>query len=73
MGIERLVIAGLQSEYCINSTTRRAAELGYDVTLVSDVHSTFDGEGKTATEIINEHNQALANMVRISRLDEVHF
>lgn len=30
-GIEKLVIAGLQTEYCIDTTCRRAYSLGYDV------------------------------------------
>jgi len=33
-GIEKLVIAGLQTEYCIDTTCRRAYSLGYEVVLV---------------------------------------
>jgi isochorismate hydrolase len=40
--IDELVICGLQSECCVDATTRRALALGYPVTLVSDGHSTMD-------------------------------
>ena len=40
IGAERLVICGLQSEYCVEMTTRRAFNLGYGITLVADGHST---------------------------------
>ena len=40
IGAERLVICGLQSEYCGDTTTRRALNLGYGITLVADGHST---------------------------------
>ncbi|MFG6475031.1 isochorismatase family protein [Microbacterium sp. P06] len=39
-----LVVAGAQSDYCIRTTTQAAAARGYDVTLVSDAHTTTDAE-----------------------------
>lgn len=41
-GVDRLVIAGAQSDFCVRTTTHRAAVEGYDVTLVSDCHTTTD-------------------------------
>lgn len=43
-GIEHLVIAGIQSEVCVDTTCRRAFSLNYKVTLVSDAHSTWDSK-----------------------------
>lgn len=40
----RLVVAGAQSDFCVRTTTQRAAVEGYDVTLVSDAHTTEDSE-----------------------------
>ncbi len=57
--IKKLIIAGLQTEYCIDTTCRRAFTLGYDVILVSDAHSTWDSRLLTAQQIINHHNQVL--------------
>jgi len=59
MGIKKLVIAGLQTEYCIDTTCRRAFSLGYDVILVKDAHSTWDSSSLTAQQIIEHHNSVL--------------
>lgn len=58
--INHLIIAGLQSEYCIDSTCRRAVSFGYDVTLVGDCHSTFDNSVLKAAQIIAHHNAILS-------------
>jgi len=58
-GIRKLVIAGLQTEYCIDTTCRRASSLGYDITLVKDANSTWDSPHFTAQQIIEHHNRVL--------------
>ncbi|MGH8826129.1 MAG: cysteine hydrolase family protein [Jiangellaceae bacterium] len=40
-GIRELVIAGIQTEQCCETTTRVASDLGYDVTFVTDATATF--------------------------------
>jgi len=57
--IKKLVIAGLQTEYCIDTTCRRAVSLGYDIILVKDAHSTWDSSRFTAQQIIEHHNDVL--------------
>jgi nicotinamidase-related amidase len=42
LGVGRLVVVGAQSDACIRSTIHGAFVRGYDVTLVSDAHSTED-------------------------------
>ena len=59
-GIKELVIAGLQTEYCIDTTCRRAFSLGYNVILVGDAHSTWDSSCFTAQQIIEHHNRVLS-------------
>ena len=61
-GIDRLIICGLQSELCVDSTVRGALGHDYQVVLVSDAHTTLDGGGLTATQISAHHNYALANV-----------
>lgn len=57
--ITKLVVAGIQTEFCVDTTCRRAFSLGYDVTLVKDGHSTWDNGGLTAAQIIDHHNATL--------------
>lgn len=59
-GIKKLVIAGLQTEYCVDTTCRRAYSLGYDVILVRDAHSTWDSEDLSVQQIIDHHNNVLS-------------
>jgi nicotinamidase-related amidase len=42
-GVGRLVVSGAQSDACIRSTIHGGFTRGYDVTLVSDAHTTEDG------------------------------
>ena len=42
LGVGRLVVAGAQSDACIRSTLHGGLTRGYDVTLVSDAHTTDD-------------------------------
>ena len=57
--ISHLMIVGGMTEYCIDTTCRRAVTLGYDVTLVADAHLTRDTPDLTAAQIIAHHNLLL--------------
>jgi len=62
-GVADLTIAGLQTEYCIDTACRVAQTLGYRVTLVGDAHSTFDSPDLSAAQIIAHHNKVLSGIV----------
>jgi len=71
MKIGKLIIVGLQSEYCIDTTCRRAFNLGYEVVLVEDAHSTWDSELLSAQKIIDHHNNVLGSwFVSLKRTKE---
>jgi nicotinamidase-related amidase len=71
-GIKQLIIAGMQTEFCIDTTCRRAYSLGYEVTLVKDAHSTWDTKILKAPQIIDHHNQVLSGwFVKLKTAEEV--
>ncbi|MDF0663099.1 MULTISPECIES: cysteine hydrolase family protein [unclassified Rhizobium] len=57
--ITHLVIGGCMSQFCVDTTVRRAVSLGYNVTLVADGHTTGDTATLTFFEIVAHHNETL--------------
>lgn len=74
-----IVICGLHTEFCVDTTTRRALALGYPVILVTDAHTTEDKEHLSAAQIIRHHNVTLTSIesfgprVRAISTDELRF
>ncbi|HGE6127184.1 TPA: cysteine hydrolase family protein [Vibrio cholerae] len=60
--VERVLLCGYASEFCVDTTARRAAGLGYHVTLIADVHTTHDKMHATGAEIRKHHNSTLPNI-----------
>lgn len=72
LGVKNLVIAGMQTEICVDTTCRRAFGLGYNVTLVSDAHSTFDTKILAAEKVIQHHNGIISAWFgKLSKAEEV--
>ena len=61
-GTQELVIAGYSTEFCVDTTTRRAAALGYPVRLASDAHTSHDKAHATGALIREHHNFTLSNL-----------
>jgi nicotinamidase-related amidase len=59
LGVHRLILTGMQTEMCVDTTCRRAFSLGYNVVIAKDAHSTWDSGHLKANEIIEHHNNVL--------------
>ena len=58
-GSDRLIICGLQTDYCVNATVRQALNLSYDVVLAAE-------------DIIAQHNAELAHLTGpVARIDVI--
>lgn len=49
LAVKTLLMTGVATNYCVETTTREAVGYGYDVILVSDGSATFDPAGHQAT------------------------
>jgi nicotinamidase-related amidase len=58
-GIERLVVTGMQSNYCVDTFVRAASERGFAIRLVADGHTTFATPVLSADQIVAHHNHTL--------------
>lgn len=63
LGVGHIVICGAESNNCVRHTSHSALELGYDVTLVRDGHTTtsfeWDGLIVDAARVVDEQNTNL--------------
>ena len=73
LGVDELVVCGLQTEFCVDSTIRHAHALGFAVTLVANAHSTYDSKVLTAAQIVEHHNLTLGSYVSVTRAEAVTF
>lgn len=73
--IDTLVLAGFQTEYCIDTTCRRARSMGYRVTLAADAHSTFsfDDAPLNAEQIIAHHTHVLGAFATVIPAADIMF
>lgn len=76
-GVKRVVITGISTEQCCETTTRVAADLGFDVDFVTEATATFpialpDGSELSTDEIVRRTEAVLRNrFARIARVDEL--
>jgi len=74
LGVNKLVIGGLQTEWCIDSTIRHAFSLGFDVTVVEDGHSTTDTTTLPAEKVVEHHNRVFkGGFASLKKAAEIEF
>jgi nicotinamidase-related amidase len=59
LGVDKVVIAGMQTDFCVDTACRIAHGLGYEVILAEDAHSTMDNSVMTAEQLIAYHGGLL--------------
>ncbi|ONH50335.1 Nicotinamidase-related amidase [Pseudomonas cedrina] len=72
--VDELVIAGMKTQFCIDTTCRVAVELGFSVVLPQDAHTCMDTPALKAEAIIEHHNATLTGaFVKRVKAAEVFF
>ncbi|MEL7656015.1 MAG: cysteine hydrolase family protein [Bacillota bacterium] len=72
-GIENVVLCGVQTEYCVDTTCRSSFTHGYHMELAADGHSTFDSNDLKAEQIIRHHNAVLSIFGEVKPSDQISF
>ena len=62
LGVDEIVICGMHSEFCVDTTARKALALGFPVVLVSDAHTSAGNAAIAAQQVIAHHNATLTNI-----------
>lgn len=70
--IDSLVICGMQTDFCVDTTCRVAFELGYTLYVPKDATTTFDSETLTAEQIQQHHELIWSyRLAKIAPADEI--
>jgi nicotinamidase-related amidase len=62
-GIERLILAGCATDYCVDTTVRSALARSYPTIVPADGHTTSNRLHLTAEKIIEHHNAIWADFI----------
>ncbi len=62
LDVQRVILCGYASEFCVDTTCRSAAAHGYSVCIASDAHTTHDKPHATGSSIRIHENSTLPNI-----------
>ncbi len=60
--VQKLIICGMHSEFCVDTSVRRALSLGFPVVLVADGHTSAGNVAISAAQVIAHENATLTNI-----------
>ncbi|MFT5698983.1 MAG: nicotinamidase-related amidase [Desulforhopalus sp.] len=60
--VDNLIVCGYASEFCVDTTVRRGAGLGFSITLVADAHTTHDKKHFSGIAIRDHENETLSHI-----------
>jgi nicotinamidase-related amidase len=72
-GVDRIAVAGVQSEMCVSATIRGALARGLEVVLVSDAHATYDVDEIPNTVVSRVAEHALGDEVELAPTERITF
>ena len=61
-GVDELVVCGMHTEFCVDTTIRRALALGYPVVLAADAHTSEGSAALSPAQVIAHHNDVLSHI-----------
>lgn len=72
-GARRLLLCGMQTEYCFDATCKVAFEYGYQVTVLRGGHTTFDNEFFSASQLAAYYEEKIWNnrYANVASLEEI--
>ena len=69
--VEKLIIAGWATDFCVDSTVRTAVSLGFNVIVASDCHTVSNRPHLDAEKVIEHHNWIWKNLIVLENSIEV--
>ena len=74
-GVTKLIITGMQTDFCVDATIKVAFELGYDVIVPRGGHTTFDNRYLSGEELYHYYsyeiwNHRYAQVMSIDHIEE---
>ncbi|GAB2509531.1 isochorismatase family protein [Nocardiopsis aegyptia] len=72
-GVRTLVVAGFQSEFCIDATSRAALDEGYDVVLAAGAHATYPGSSGAHDTAAAVERELQAYGIKVSPARDLDF
>ena len=75
-GVERLIVTGMQTDFCVDATIKAAFEYGFDVIVPRGGHTTFDNRYLSGEELYHYYsyeiwNHRYAQVMSVDHIEEI--